>query len=109
MSDSDYVEVLTEIDIQTPIPRAIQQLRSGRSFLFLGCRFSNQLERIFAMQIIKRSSERHWAVLPETPTRNEARFMERYGIQRVATPLSEWVDALVALGQAATQQRLAAN
>jgi hypothetical protein len=109
VSDSDYVEVLTEIDIQTPIPRAIQQLRSGRSFLFLGCRFSNQLERIFAMQIIKRSSERHWAVLPETPTRNEARFMERYGIQRIATPLAEWVDAIVALGQGAVEQRLAAN
>ena len=55
VSDSDYVEVLTEIDIQTPIPRAVQHLRSGRGFLFLGCRFSTQLERIFARQIIKRS------------------------------------------------------
>jgi hypothetical protein len=56
VSDSDFVEVLTEIDIQTPIPQAVQQLRTNRGFLFLGCRFSTQLERIFAHQIIKRSS-----------------------------------------------------
>jgi hypothetical protein len=43
VSDSDYVEVLTEIDIQTPIPAVVQQRRTGRNFLFLGCRFSNQL------------------------------------------------------------------
>ncbi len=109
VSDSDYVEVLTEIDIQTPIPRAVQQLRTGHSFVFLGCRFSTQLERIFAQQIIKRSSDRHWAVLPEAPTRNELRFLEQYHIQRIDTPLKEWVEALVALGQGATEQRLAAN
>jgi hypothetical protein len=109
VSDSDYVEVLTEIDIQTPIPRAVQQLRSGRSFVFLGCRFSNQLERIFAQQIIKRSSDRHWAVLPETPTRNELRFLEQYRIQRIDTPLAEWVGALVALGREAAEPRMAAS
>ncbi|HEY0202188.1 MAG TPA: SIR2 family protein, partial [Burkholderiaceae bacterium] len=43
VSDSDYVEVLTEIDIQTPIPAAVQSWRSGRCFLFLGCRFDDQL------------------------------------------------------------------
>ncbi|MBB5501699.1 SIR2 family protein [Paraburkholderia sp. MM5384-R2] len=36
VSDSDFVEVMTEIDIQTPIPPAVQAWRSGRSFLFLG-------------------------------------------------------------------------
>ena len=41
VSDSDYVEVLTEIDIQTPIPQEVQQIRAGRSFLFLGCRFND--------------------------------------------------------------------
>src|SRR4051794_19142513 len=30
ISDSDYVEVLTEIDIQSPIPAAVQNLRAGR-------------------------------------------------------------------------------
>jgi hypothetical protein len=109
VSDSDYVEVLTEIDIQTPIPAAVQQLRVGKSFLFLGCRFNTQLERSFARQISKRSSDRHWAVLPEEPSRNEKRFMELYHIERIDTPLLEWVDALLALSQSAAQQRLAAN
>ncbi len=94
VSDSDFVEVLTEIDIQTPIPEPVQQLRRDRSFLFLGCRFSTQLERLFARQIMKRSSEKHWAVLPEEPTRNEARFLDEYNIERLAMPLPEFVAAL---------------
>jgi hypothetical protein len=94
VSDSDFVEVLTEIDIQTPIPEAVQNLRKDRNFLFLGCRFSTQLERIFAHQIIKRSSDRHWAVLPEQPTRNEARFLAQHNIERIAMPLSSFTALL---------------
>lgn len=90
VSDSDYVEVLTEIDIQTPIPRAVQVLRDGRNFLFLGCRFNDQLQRTFARQIMKRSSDRHWAVLPGEPTRNEARFLAEQNITRLDLPLAEF-------------------
>jgi len=93
VSDSDFVEVLTEIDIQTPIPESVQEIRKGRSFLFLGCRFSKQLDRLFAHQIIKRSSQKHWAVLPEEPTRNEARFMDEHFIERMPITLSEFVAA----------------
>lgn len=95
VSDSDYVEVLTEIDIQTPIPDAVKHIRTGRNFLFLGCRFATQLERSFAHQITKRSSDRHWAVLPETPTRNEARFLVQHGIERIDTKLEDFVAELV--------------
>ncbi len=94
VSDSDFVEVLTEIDIQTPIPEAVQTIRKGRSFLFLGCRFSTQIERAFPQQIMKRSSDRHWAVLPEEPTRNETKFMELYNIERIAMPLAEFAALL---------------
>jgi hypothetical protein len=90
VSDSDFVEVLTEIDIQTPIPEVVQEIRKGRNFLFLGCRFSTQLERMFARQIMKRSSEKHWAVLPEEPTRNEARFLEQYNIERLPMTLMDF-------------------
>jgi hypothetical protein len=95
VSDSDYVEVLTEIDIQTPIPAVVQQRRGGRNFLFLGCRFANQLERSFARQIMKRSSDRHWAVLPEEPTKNERRFLAEQNIQRLDVPLAEFAAALI--------------
>lgn len=94
VSDSDFVEVLTEIDIQTPIPGFVQEIRKGRSFLFLGCRFSTQLERLFAHQIIKRSSEKHWAILPEDPTRNEAHFLEEHNIERISMTLDEFVSEL---------------
>ena len=100
VSDSDYVEVLTEIDIQTPIPDIVKRLRVGRHFLFLGCRFSTQLERSFAYQITKRSSGRHWAVLPETPTRNEARFLALYGIERIDMNLESFLAELAATREA---------
>ncbi|MBQ0945860.1 SIR2 family protein [Ideonella sp. 4Y16] len=89
VSDSDYVEVLTEIDIQTPIPALVQQRRASLGFVFLGCRFNDQLPRSFARQIMKRSAGPHYAVLPDEPTRMEARFLEEQGITRIALPLAD--------------------
>ncbi len=96
VSDSDFVEVLTEIDIQTPIPESVQEIRRGKSFLFLGCRFFAQMDRLFAWEIMKRSSEKHWAVLPEEPTRNEARFLKKYNIERIAISLDDFVASFAA-------------
>lgn len=101
VSDSDFVEVLTEIDIQTPIPPAVQQWRFGRGFLFVGCRFDDQLTRSFARQIMKRSSEQHWAVLPDEPTRMEARFLQEQNIRRLPVTLAAFADALIAALQPA--------
>jgi len=96
VSDTDYVEVLTEIDIQTPIPTLVQQRRAGLGFVFLGCRFNDQLPRAFARQIMKRSKGPHYAVLPDEPTRMEARFLEEQGIARIAMRLAEAVDKFTA-------------
>jgi hypothetical protein len=96
VSDADYVEVLTEIDIQTPIPAAVQERRTSRSFLFMGCRFDDQLTRSFARQIMKRSSGRHWAMLPNEPTRMELRFLEEQGITRIAMSLPDALEGLMA-------------
>ena len=95
VSDSDFVEVLTEIDIQTPIPAEVQAWRRGRNFLFLGCRFDDQLTRCFARQIMKRSSDRHWAVLPNEPTRMEARFLQEQNITRIDMPLAQFAQGLI--------------
>jgi hypothetical protein len=95
VSDSDYVEVLTEIDIQTPIPEMVQTIRKGRNFLFLGCRFATQLERGFARQVMKRSSDVHWAVLEGPVTRNEEKFLREQNITRIDAPLSEFVAELI--------------
>lgn len=96
VSDSDYVEVLTEIDIQTPIPALVQQRRAGLGFVFLGCRFNDQLPRSFARQIMKRSAGPHYAVMAEPPTRMEARFLEEQGITLIALPLADVAAALTA-------------
>lgn len=92
ISDSDYVEVLTEIDIQTPIPPRVQELRTGAHFLFLGCRFSNQLTRTYARQVMKRSSDRHWAVIEGPLTRMEEKFLREQNITRIDLPLTAFVE-----------------
>lgn len=98
ISDSDYVEVLTEIDIQTPIPEAVIERRKSLGFVFLGCRFYDQMQRTFAHQIIKRSAGPHYAVLSGELSRNEIRFLEQEGITRIDLPLSEAVDHLISSG-----------
>jgi hypothetical protein len=108
VSDSDFVEVLTEIDIQTPIPALVQQRRSRLGFLFLGCRFNDQLPRAFARQILKRSAGPHFAVLADEPTRMEARFLEEVGITRIALPLATAAQQLLAQGCAVPADATAA-
>ncbi len=98
VSDTDFVEVLTEIDIQTPIPALVQERRAKLGFVFLGCRFNDQLPRAFARQIMKRSQGPHYAVMPDEPTRMEARFLEEQGITRIALPLAAVAEQLTSAG-----------
>ena len=95
LSDSDYVEVLTEIDIQTPIPPQVRERRKNRGFVFLGCRFRDQMERIFARQIMKRSAGPHFAILNGTTTRNEQRFLDETTIERIDLPLDKALSQLL--------------
>ncbi|MBP2226783.1 hypothetical protein J2847_000050 [Azospirillum agricola] len=94
VSDSDFVELLTEIDIQTPIPPSVQERRAGRHFLYLGCRFDHEIQRTYARQIAKRSSDRHWAVIQGELSRNEERFLAQHGIQRLDLPLDVAVEMI---------------
>jgi hypothetical protein len=95
ISDADYVEVLTEIDIQTPIPDIVKDRRTQRSFVFIGCRFNDQLLRTYARQITKRSSTTHYAIVePEMLSRNELRFLIEQGLTPIAMPLAQAVEIL---------------
>jgi hypothetical protein len=96
ISDADYVEVLTEIDIQTPIPDEVRRRRTSRSFVFIGCRFHDQLLRTYARQVMKRSTDRHFAVV-ETDhlSRNERRFLEEQSIVPIDMPLARALGLLM--------------
>lgn len=97
ISDADYVEALTEIDIQTPIPDIIKQRRTGQRFLFIGCRFNDQLLRSYARQIIKRSADAHYAIVdPDALSPNERRFVLEQGLTPLAIELSRAVEILLA-------------
>ncbi len=96
ISDADYVEVLTEIDIQTPIPDVVKNRRTERSFLFLGCRFHDQMLRTYARQIAKRSRAPHFAIVDEaTLTKNELRFLLGHAITPIAMPLPKALDVIM--------------
>jgi hypothetical protein len=90
ISDADYVEVLTEIDIQTPIPDAVKDRRGDRGFLFIGCRFHDQMLRTYARQVSKRSAPPHYAVIEpdQELTLNEKRFFAAENIVPLAIPLA---------------------
>ncbi|WP_375167814.1 SIR2 family protein [Bradyrhizobium sp. CCGB01] len=97
VSDADYVEVLTEIDIQTPIPDEVKARRTGRRLLFLGCRFNDQLLRTYARQVSKRSSDVHYAVVgPDTLSKNELRFLVDQGLTPLAVPLTRVLEIVLA-------------
>ena len=96
VADSDYVEVMTEIDIQTPIPPVVKAARSDRGFLFLGCRFHDQMLRTYARQIMKRSKGPHFAVAETSLlTRNERKFFSDQMIEVIDLPLADAADAIV--------------
>jgi hypothetical protein len=95
VSDADYVEVLTEIDIQTPIPDEVKHRRGGRGMVFLGCRFYDQILRIFARSVMRRMAGPHYAVVPAGElTRNEVKFLANEGIVPLAMPLDRAVAVL---------------
>ena len=97
VADSDYVEILTEIDIQTPIPGLVQQRREGRGFVFLGCRFHDQMLRTYARQISKRSGGEQFAFVdPAALTQNERRFFAASGITPIALPIAALTSLLPA-------------
>ncbi len=96
VADSDYVEVLTEIDIQTPIPDVVKRRREGRNFLFVGCRFHDQMLRTWARQVAKRSGGRHLIVAdPATAAKNELKFFVELGLEVIDLPLVRAVEILV--------------
>jgi hypothetical protein len=98
ISDSDYVEVLTEIDIQTPIPEIVRQRRSKLGFAFLGCRFNEQTLRTYARQISKRSKGPNYCVIDpaQAPTPNEERFYREMNMKVLYFPWSEIFGMLAA-------------
>lgn len=94
-SDADYVEVLAEIDIQSPIPDVLKLRRTERGFVFLGCRFYDQILRSFARAFMKRSAGPTYAVLPVGElTKNELKFLASENITPIDLTLAEASDIL---------------
>ena len=70
--------------------------RAERGFLFLGCRFHDQMLRTYARQIMKRSAGPHYAVASASAlTRNEAKFLTDQAIELIDAPLADAAAAII--------------
>lgn len=97
ISDADYVEVLTEIDIQSPIPECVRERRSGLGFLFIGCHFHDQMLRTYGRQIQKRSKGPNFAIFDDDRlTKMERRFALEIGLDIIICPVEEAMARLTA-------------
>lgn len=97
------------IDEAMPIPESVQRLRSGRQFLFLGCRFTEPRDQDFMRQIMRDSSACHWAILSQAPVPQEVRFLAEQNIAWLEMPLIDFVAALAATRSEEKAQRLLAS
>ncbi|BAM88291.1 conserved hypothetical protein [Bradyrhizobium oligotrophicum S58] len=96
ITDADYVEVLTDIDIQTPIPDTVKDRRTDRSFLFIGCRFNDQLLRTYGRQVIKRSGTEHYVLVePDSLSKNELKFFIAERLTPIAIPLARATEIII--------------
>ncbi|WP_316179949.1 SIR2 family protein [Bradyrhizobium sp. SZCCHNRI1009] len=96
ITDADYVEVLTDIDIQTPIPDTVKDRRTDRSFLFIGCRFNDQLLRTYGRQVIKRSGAEHYVLVePDSLSKNELKFFIAERLTPIAIPLVRATEIII--------------
>ncbi|WP_315740964.1 MULTISPECIES: SIR2 family protein [unclassified Bradyrhizobium] len=96
ITDADYVEVLTDIDIQTPIPDTVKDRRTDRSFLFIGCRFNDQLLRTYGRQVIKRSGAEHYVLVePDSLSKNELKFFIAERLTPIAIPLARATEIII--------------
>jgi SIR2-like domain len=97
-SDADYVEVLTEIDIQSPIPEVVKDRRAKLGFVYLGCRFHDQTLRIYARQITKRSKGPHYVVIDPAigASPNERRILKEMEANVIVAP---WADVCAELAR----------
>ena len=70
--------------------------RADRGFLFLGCRFHDQMLRTYARQIMKRSKGPYFAVAETAAlTRNERKFYDDQMIEVIDMPLAEAAVAII--------------
>jgi len=79
-----------------PIPDQVKNRRTERSFLFIGCRFHDQLLRTYARQIAKRSAATRYVIVePDSLTKNEVQFIATQGMTPIAIPLARAVEILL--------------
>lgn len=70
--------------------------RSELGFIYIGCRFNEQMLRTYARQISKRSKGPHFAVMQgDRLTRNERRFLAEYDIMLIDMSLDCFAGRLI--------------
>nr|WP_306767048.1 hypothetical protein [Rhizobium leguminosarum] len=74
VANSDYIEVLTDIDTQSPIPEVVKERRTNPNFSF-GSRFNDQMLRTYALENDEALGLRFAALAAAVLTKTERRFL----------------------------------
>ncbi|MDR2638400.1 MAG: SIR2 family protein [Helicobacteraceae bacterium] len=92
LSDADFVDWLTEAIAGMAAPVAFKQARADIKWLFLGCNFERDTDRMVASEIIGgENSGGGWHITEKPPSRAERRFLTRHKIEIIPASLEAFI------------------
>ncbi|MDR2151342.1 MAG: SIR2 family protein [Helicobacteraceae bacterium] len=92
LSDADFVDWLTEAIAGMAAPIAFKQNRANIKWLFLGCNFERDTDRMVAGEIVGgENCGGGWHITTKTPSRAEKNFLARHKIELINASLEEFV------------------
>ncbi|MDR0664682.1 MAG: SIR2 family protein [Helicobacteraceae bacterium] len=92
LSDADFVDWLTEAIAGMAAPSAFKQSRSNIKWLFMGCNFERDTDRMVASEIIGgENCGGGWHITEKPPSRAERRFLQRHNIELINVDLKAFV------------------
>jgi hypothetical protein len=92
VSDADFVDWLTEAMAGAAVPNALKERRRDLRWLFLGCSFQRDTDRMAASEIIGgESCGGGWWIVDREIESAESKFLSRHKIEAVICDLNEFL------------------
>jgi hypothetical protein len=90
LSDADFVDWLTEAVAGFALPPIVKEWRKKRDWLFLGCRFERDTDRMVARELAGELSGGYW-LFEGTPTKAETRFVQTHNLRIIPASLAAFL------------------
>ncbi len=92
LSDADFVDWLTEAVAGFVLPPIVKEGRTDRRWLFIGCRFERDTERMVARELAGGAIKGGYWLCEKTPTRAEERFIAQQGLEIIPVSLAQFLE-----------------